>query len=265
MAGIAALAVTVFAAGCGGKASPAHNAASASPTADPAAKAALLASTTQLAQQSYHVTAGSRGMTGSGDIDPATRSGSLAVTGTRPDASATITEIKVGSDIYLKADGGTLASAPGIAPGKWMHLDASALNDSASIMTSIMSMPGSDGGGVDGILAGVVSAQRGDGKNFTGTLDPLKTSQSSLSMAALGTIAVGMANGGIRETLPFKATLDDQGRIASLNIDGGPLLSGATIDLTFTDYGKPVTVSKPAASTVVEAPTSVIQMVKGQK
>ncbi|WP_203916384.1 hypothetical protein [Rugosimonospora africana] len=258
IASLAALAVVGFAAGCkgtttgaagGGASAGTGGTASSAPAVAP--KDALVASTKQLSQTSYHYTITSTGLTGSGASDPASKSASMSMSGAQQGTSMKLDLIKVDTDIYLKMDAGQLNSQLGVSPDKWMHIDAAAMGAN----NSVLSFPGGGDTDVNGLLAGVVNVQSTDGKTLTGTLDLTKaTGNSAVSADALSKA------GAKAKAVPFTAVLDDQGRLSSLKIDGSGIQDGLTVNMTFTDYGKPAGISKPDSSSVVEAPDTVQKM-----
>jgi hypothetical protein len=260
IASLTALAVVGIAAGCkdtttgaagGGASAGTGGTASSAPSVAP--KDALIASTKQLTQTSYHYTITSAGVSGSGATDPAAKSASMSMSGAQGGTSMKIDLIKVDTDVYLKLDAGQLNSQLGVSPEKWMHLDAA----SWGANSNVLNVPGGGGTDVSGLLAGVVNVQSTDGKTLTGTLDLTKaTGNSAVSADALSKA------GAKAKAVPFTAVLDDQGRLSSLKIDGSGIQDGLTIDMAFSDYGKPAGISKPDAASVVEAPDSVQNLFK---
>jgi len=65
------------------------------------------------------------------------------------------------------------------------------------------------------------------------------------------------------KSIPFTATLDDQGRLTDLNVNGSSIDPALGIEITVSDYGSATGISKPDSSQVVEAPDSVLQFLKG--
>jgi hypothetical protein len=263
---VAVLAAVGFAAGCKGStgdgtqagASAAATGASASSSpssaSSPAGKDALLAAAGKFDQSSYHYTLTTSGLTGSGASDPATKSMRMSMSGTQAGTAVKIDMVKTGADVYVKLDAGQLTTQLGISPDKWMHIDASSLGAGSGLLN----LPGGgDPSDVNGLLGGVVTAQTTDGRNFTGTLDLTKATGSSTPSSD----ALSKA-GDKAKAVPFTATLDDQGRLASLKVDGSGIEDGLTVSMTFSDYGAPVDITRPAASSVVEAPAAISQMLK---
>jgi hypothetical protein len=267
VASVAVLAAVGFAAGCKGTTGDGTQAgastsasgaapASASPStaSSSAAKDALLAAAEKLGQTSYHYTLSSSGLTGSGASDPTTMSMRMSMSGAQGGMSLKLDLVKIGADMYLKLDAGQLTSQLGVSPDKWMHVDGGSLGANSNLLE----LPGGgDPGAVNGLLAGVVTAQSTDGRNFTGTLDLTKATGSSTPSSD----ALSRA-GDKAKAVPFTAALDDQGRMTSLKIDGSGIEDGLTVSMTFSDYGAPADIAKPAASSVVEAPDAISQLLK---
>jgi hypothetical protein len=258
VAGVAVFATLGLAAGCSGGMGGGNNVSGtpgngAPSSAAPEAKTVLLASTKQLAETSYHYTITSSGLSGTGAADPATKSLSMSMSGSRNGASSKIDLIKLGTDMYVKLDIGQLGGQLGVSPDKWMHLDASTFGVNDDLLT----LPGGDPSAVNGLLAGVVNVQTSDGRTLTGTLDLTKATGSSTPSSD----ALSQA-GDKAKAVPFTAVLDDQGRMTSLEIDGSGIQDGLTIQMTFSDYGAPAGIAKPDPASVVEAPDAVTQMLK---
>jgi hypothetical protein len=255
IASLAALAVVGIAAGCkdtatgaAGAGASAGTGGTASSAPSTAPKDALLASTKQLTQTSYHYTITSAGLSGSGASDPAAKSASMSMSGAQDGTSMKVDLIKIDTDIYLRMDAGQLNRQLGVSPEKWMHIDAA----SWGANNSVLNFPGGGGTDVSGLLAGVVNVQSTDGRTLTGTLDLTKATGNS----AVNADALSKA-GAKAKAVPFTAVLDDQGRLSSLKIDGSGIQDGLTVDMAFSDYGKPAGISKPDAASVVEAPDAV--------
>ncbi|HEY2673532.1 MAG TPA: hypothetical protein VGJ07_24600 [Rugosimonospora sp.] len=261
IASLAAFAVVGLAAGCktttgaagGGASAGTGGTASSAPSLAP--KDALLASTKQLSQTSYHYTITSTGLTGSGASDPAAKSASMSMNGAQSGTSMKLDLIKINTDVYLKMDAGQLNTQLGVSPSKWMHIDAT----SWGAGTNLLNFPGGGGTDVNGLLSGIVNVQSTDGKNLTGTLDLTKATDNS----AISADALSKA-GAKAKAVPFTAVLDDQGRLSSLKIDGSGIQDGLTITMNFSDYGQPAGISKPDPASVVEAPDTVQKMFKQQ-
>ena len=255
IAGVAVFAAAGLMTGC---ASKNGTGASASPTPKPsptvAPKVALLASTKSLATSSYNFTIKSAGLNGSGSADPTNKAAKASATGQTSGVSLKVDFIQVGNDLYAKLDLGPLTSQLGIQTDKYYHADASKLGDSTNLPFGDTGQP------VDasGLLAGVNDVQTTDGKHFTGTIDATKmTGDFAPDSDAL------QKAGDKAKSIPFTATLDDQGRLTDLNVSGSSIDPALGIEVTVSDYGSAASISKPDSSQVVEAPDSVLQFLKG--
>jgi hypothetical protein len=255
IAGVAVFAAAGLMTGC---ASKNGTGASASPTPKPsptvAPKVALLASTKSLATSSYNFTIKSAGLNGSGSADPTNKAAKASATGQTSGVSLKVDFIQVGNDLYAKLDLGPLTSQLGIQTDKYYHADASKLGDSTNLPFGDTGQP------VDasGLLAGVNDVQTTDGKHFTGTIDATKmTGDFAPDSDAL------QKAGDKAKSIPFTATLDDQGRLTDLNVNGSSIDPALGIEVTVSDYGSAASISKPDSSQVVEAPDSVLQFLKG--
>lgn len=255
IAGVAVFAAAGLMAGCGAKNG---TGASASPTAKPsptlAPKEALLASTKSLATSTYKFTIKSAGLTGNGAADPTNKTAKATATGQMDGVSLKVDFIQIANDLYAKLDLGPVTSQLGIQTDKYYHADASKLGDATS-------MPFGDTGqpvDANGLLAGLNDVKTTDGKHFTGTIDATKMTGDE----ALDSDAVSKA-GDKAKSIPFTATLDDQGRLTDLNVDGSSIDPQLAIEVTLSDYGSATGISKPDASQVTEAPDSVLQFLKG--
>ena len=255
IAGVAVFAAAGLMAGC---ASKNGTGASASPSAKPsptvAGKAALQASTKSLATSSYNFTIKSAGLTGTGAADPTNKMAKATASGTMNGMSLKVDFIQVGNDLYAKLDLGPLGNQLGVQTDKYYHADATKLGD-----TTILPF-GDTGQPVDaaGLLSGVNDVQSTDGKHFTGTIDATKmTGDFAPDSDAL------QKAGDKAKSIPFTATLDDQGRLTDLNVNGSSIDPALGIEVTVSDYGSAASISKPDSSQVVEAPDSVLQFLKG--
>lgn len=256
---LAVAAVALFAAvglaatGCGTKSSSTNADASAKPSPTLAPKDALLASTKSLAGTTYKFTIKGTDMTGQGAADPAAKAMTMTASGTENSASMKMDLVAIDTDVYMKLDLGAFNSQLGITPGKYLHLDATKLGANSNLPVQ----PGGNPLEIDGMLAGLVDVKTTDGRNFTGTMDLTKATGSS----TLDADAVAKA-GDKAKAVPFTAVLDDKGRMIDLKIDGSGIDPTLSIEVSLSDFGTGVNVTKPDASQVVEAPDTVKQMFK---
>ncbi|HEY0000346.1 MAG TPA: hypothetical protein VGB74_07825 [Actinoplanes sp.] len=256
--GLTAMAAAAFAvAGCdNGGADPSASGsgpatAPSSASADPAAVSALAAATAKLGTTSFKILATSgTSFKLSGAVDPATRVGTADLT-----ASGTNTELKVKSllldkDLYVQVPGVTKA-------GTWTHLDVARLPEGANVGLR----PGQvDPVNTANLLASSTDVHSTGGNNYAGTLDVSK----AIGLAGVDQVTVD-SYGAQAQNVPFTAGIDEQGRLSVLMIT--PPSTGSKqilpIEVLYTDYGVPVTATRPAASQITEAPADLYTSLGG--
>jgi hypothetical protein len=253
LAAIAAAAMTI--AGCDSTAgstssssAPASAPAGGS-AADPAAVQALSAATAKLGETSFKVTATSgSGFQLNGAVDPAQGVGTVDATASGPNASLNLKTLLIGQDLYVQVPGVTKA-------GTWTHLDVSRLPEGANV--------GLRPGHVDpvdtaNLLQSATDVHATGDNSFAGTVDLSKA-------AGLAGGSAGVPSGGAspapQQNVPFTVTLDEQGRLSAMTITSS---STAPIEVRYSDYGVPVTASRPAASEITEAPDSLYTSLGGR-
>ncbi|MFG3707410.1 hypothetical protein ACGF7U_22165 [Micromonospora sp. NPDC047670] len=230
--------------GCGTKTdagTPAGNGTGAAPATSSApadARAELSAAAQKLNQQSVRMKLKSAVINGSGVMDPATKTGDMTM---KMGTGGTFRVLMLGDDAYLKISG-----MPGM-PKKWMHMDATKLGESGQLNL----MPEGDPGGAKQMIDSVVDVEKTGAGTFAGTLDYTRTKANDESIKALGDKA---------KAVPFTAKVDDQNRLVEFVIDTSVLHEAlGKMTTTYSDFGAPVSVRKPAASETQEAPAELIK------
>lgn len=248
--GLATMATVAFAvAGCGDNTATSSTPGSAAPTtsgsasaADPAAAAKLSAAVEQLDQTSFTLTASSgSGFKLTGTIDAPNGKASAQLTASGPNAEINIKTLLIGQDLYAQVPGITKA-------GTWTHLDGSRLPANANIGLR----PGQiDPVGTANLIKATTDVKATSDKSYSGSVDLSKAA----GLAGLGqvTVAASAASAAPVQNVPFTATLDDQGRLSTLTVE---LPQGEPLQVTYANYGQPVTITAPAASEITEAPDS---------
>jgi hypothetical protein len=217
-----------------------------------AASTALLASIQQLSQTTYryHVVSGS--LTGDGAADPDKKAATVSLTGTDRGNSAKIDMVAANTDFWLKLNLGNANQSMGISTDKWLHIDAARLGAGSNLPVD----PSGGAATATGLLTGAVGVQQVDSQHFTGTIDLTKaTGVAGISQDLL-------TKAGAKTTVPFTAALDSQGRLADLKLDLSSIDPSLALEVSYSDYGSPVTVTKPDPAMVAEAPDSVYQFFK---
>jgi hypothetical protein len=233
-----------------GASAPAPTGSSAS-AADPAAVDALTKATSQLGMTSFKITASSgAGFKLTGQVDPAQGVGTADLAATGPNASLTVKTLLAGQDLYLQIPGITKT-------GTWTHVDVARLPEGANVGLR----PGQlDPVNTSKLLSSATDVQATGGNSYAGTLDLTK----AVGLAGVSQVTIDQS-GAQAQKVPFTAGLDDQGRLAELTIQI-PAVNGQAaqpLNVLYTDYGVPVTVTKPAAAEVTEAPDSVYTSLGG--
>jgi hypothetical protein len=261
-AGLGMLATAAFAlAGCNadgstpsaGASSPAAPSASASSgAADPAAAMALGQAAAALGNTSFKATlAGGPGVKITAMVDPTAGTSTSDAQLTGPNASLTVKALLIGQDVYVQIPGITKA-------GTWTHLDVSRLPDG----TSFGLRPGQvDPANTAQALSTATDVHETGSRSYAGTLDLTKV----IGIAGVDKVTVdGM--GAAATHVPFTIGLDEQGRPAEMTITLPPVngKQNPPIDILYTDYGTPVSVQRPAASEITEAPDNVYTTLGGK-
>lgn len=248
---IAAVAVLVVAVGAGAYALVAGGdesdgsrpAASAGPT-DPVG--VLKAAAGKVDQQTYKLALSSGGTTGSdGTVvlwDPKAKRGLETTSLKVPTGEVKIERLTTGPDVYVRI------SAPDrrvpVWDGKtWWHVGAPG---------SPPAKQGLDNTKLAGTLGTATTVRQTGAREYAGTLDLRQ------SGAVLGE-GVGGVLGDRAGAVPFTAAVDEQGRLVRYRIElASEQSQTAQLDLTYSDFGSPVSADPPAADLVGEDPPANI-------
>jgi hypothetical protein len=257
VAGLSALVAVGIAGGCAANGSASSSpsdgtsVAASSSAGSSAASAALTASIQQLSQVPYKYHMVSGGLSGDGAADPASKSATVSLTGTSQGNSTKIDMIAVGTDFWLKLNFGSTNQSLGISTDKWLHIDAARLGAGANLPAD----PSGGAATASGLFAGLTNVQQTDAQHFTGTIDLTKvTGVSGINQDLL-------SSAGVKGTsVPFTATLDSQNRLTDLKLDLSQIDKSLALEVSYSDFGTPVTVTKPDSSAVAEAPDSVYKL-----
>lgn len=250
-------AVSLAMAGCTGngdaRPSPSVPSATASSAAtDDAAAAALANATAQLGTTSFKVTmtAGSV-LTVTGVVDAPNGVGTSTLEVKSDNAQLRVETLLAGQDLYVKVPGVTTA-------GKWMHIDVARLPEGANVGLR----PGQiDPANTQRLLTSTASLQQTDPRTISGTLDLTKVA----GVAGVDNVTID-GYGQAATAVPFRANLDDQGRLSVLTIDL-PAAAGRPaqpLEVLYSDYGTTVAVQKPTGDQVTEAPESLYDTLGGR-
>lgn len=209
---------------------------------------ALSGAAAALAETSFNMTTdmGDLGqMTGS--MDPPSQRGKLDIELSAGGTDLAMDVVVFGSDMYLKMNGGD-AAADG-----WLHLDMAELPEGNSLGLREGEF---DPSGAAKFMKAIASAERVGDRGFKGTLDLTKAD------GAGGVDEKDLASlGGQASAVPFEATIDGNGRLSKLVIDMPAVgdRPAAKVTTTYSDIGTSVSVKRPDAATVTEAPAAVYE------
>ncbi len=204
---------------------------------------ALEASVAALAKTSYSmkVTTGG-GATGSGAADWATRSAQLKLTFTAGSTRNVTEAVTVTGEFWVRLDyGRSQNKALGITANAWARIDPAKVRALTALPIDISGTNDDNPFDMHGWTRATSTVERVDATHLRGTVDLLKAG------GVLGPTASGrqaLRTGA--STAPFTATVDDQGRLTRFTVDAADLNPELSYDITFTGYGQPVTVSRPA-------------------
>ncbi|MCG5460239.1 hypothetical protein MED01_000103 [Micromonospora sp. MED01] len=218
-------------------------AASAGPTE---AIGVLRAAAGKVDQQTYRLALSSGGTTG-GDAtlvlwDPKAKRGLETTSLKVPTGEVKIERLTTGPDVYVRI------SAPDrrvpVWDGKtWWHVGAPG---------SPPAQQGLDNTRLASTLSTATAVRQTGAREYAGTLDLRQ------SGAVLGN-GVGGVLGDRAAAVPFTAAVDEQGRLVRYRIELASQQSEvAQLDLTYSDFGLPVSADPPAADLVGEDPPANI-------
>jgi hypothetical protein len=209
--------------------------ASATPTPTPTLDAGLIqAALDRSLESTLAITAtvhtGPVDITVSGAVDAAADTISVSVTG--PTAAEVI---GIGGTLYVQADG------PNGEP--WMQVDLDRLRPESQLRGGL------DVRGQAGIVGGIVTVEQVGPGTYEGVADLNQAAAAAdESQRAALTTAASMAENA--SSVPYEATIDDQGRLTRLFYTIETLAGPTETELVLSDFGEPVQVEAPPADQV---------------
>jgi hypothetical protein len=226
-------------AGASGRATPTAS-STASSSASSSAADELTAAAQKLNNDSVTVAMEMTGLKGNGSLDPVRNRAMMTMNLATNGQPMTADIVVLDKDAYVK-----LTGMPNVQ-NKWMHIDAAKLAGG-----NFDIMPQGDPAGASKMIKGMANVQRNGEGSFSGTLD--------LTKAPTINTAVIAALGDKAKAVPFTAAIDSQGRLTRLNVDLATIAPAlGTLTTTYSNFGAPVTVTKPAAAETIEAPDSLL-------
>ena len=223
---------------------------SASPSVAPAD--ALLAAATSLNGKGYDMTLTAASVTGNGSVDPTNHAVTFDAKASEAGQTFELNLTAIGSDLWAKIDLGAFNSQFGVDPSKWLKIDATKIDES-SIGVDLSNL--SDVLDIGSLTKAVSNVHRTDATHLTGTID-----LTNLAGAEKPDADALKKAGAAAKSVPFTATLDDQGRLSDLKINGDSIDSGLSVDIAISNVGSPTAVTPPPAADVVPAPAAIYQI-----
>jgi hypothetical protein len=251
LVGLATVASLAFATACsngGGAGSTASPSASPSPVKSLTASEQFTEAATLLRGTPYKfVMKADDGSTYDGSADPlaGVTTGKFVVVARG--AKVTVDEQLTQSDYFLKISGLPL---PGVDGSKWFHVDPTKLKTFQWV-----SFGGpADPTGLQDLVKALNTAESAGDKKIKGTFDFTKATWGPVVNAAT---VKGLADKA--KSVPFEATVDDKGRLATLKVTVPAVGSGKEIvvDVTYSDFGTSVKASPPPSTDTIEAPAAL--------
>ena len=254
VAGIGALAVASLALAACSSTSNSASAGSATTSASPsvAPADALVAAATSLNGKGYDMTLTAASVTGKGSVDPTNHAVTFDAKASEGGQTFELNLTGIGSDLWAKIDLGALNSQVGLDPTKWIKIDATKVDES-SIGLNLSNL--SDVLDIGSLTKAVSNVQRTDATHLTGTID-----LTSLTGTEKPDADALKKAGAAAKSVPFTATLDDQGRLSDLKINGDSIDTGLSVDIAVSNVGSPTAVTAPPAAEVVPAPAAIYQI-----
>jgi hypothetical protein len=253
VAGVGALAIASLAlAACSSTSNSASGSASSSASPSVAPADALVAAATSLNGKGYDMTLTAASVTGKGSVDPDNHAVTFDAKASEGGQTFELNLTGIGSDLWAKIDLGALNSRVGLDPSKWLKIDPTKVDES-SIGLDLSNL--SDVLDIGSLTKAVSNVQRTDATHLTGTID-----LTSLTGAEKPDADSLKKAGAAAKSVPFTATLDDQGRLSDLKINGDSIDSGLSVDIALSNVGSPTAVTAPPAADVVPAPAAIYQL-----
>ncbi|MGI5145395.1 hypothetical protein ACQEVC_03170 [Plantactinospora sp. CA-294935] len=211
------------------------------PAAEVSAADALAASVKKLNEDTFTVSLKMSVMSAQGAMDPKGKKANLAMKLDVPGQSTDFKIILLADDLFVKYTG-----LPGL-PKEWMRVDASKIKAGSTLDI----MPEDDPLGVNNLMKGIVDVERDGERGFKGTLDLTKSPTADPE-------SLKMFGDKVR-AVPFTATIDGQGRLVEIAADTAsvsPLIGDMRV--SYDNFGKPVEITAPKSSDVVEMPAELL-------
>lgn len=252
VAGLAVAVSLAFATGCGKDSDEPGTTPSPTP---PNPKDALVASVAEIQKNSFTFDMKATNATGTGSVDPAAKSAAVKLNFEESGVKFLMELLILADDNYMKIDFGGL-KVPGMPPpDKWQHIDRTKLKDQEAL--DLFNIDDADPAGAKDIFNAIVNVESAGERKYKGTVDLTKATD-----AGIVDEDVVKALGEQAKAVPFEATVDDKGRLASLRLDipAAGTAKAQTWEINYSNYGTAPKLEKPPASEVQEASKAVYDM-----
>jgi hypothetical protein len=188
---------------------------------------------------------------GSGVSDPVNRASKSSIKVTGRGANVNTEVLVTGTDLYVKLNLPLL----GIDPAKWTHIDIA----KAGSLSALGLGDPADPANVKTFSDAVTTVEKSGSGTYKGTIDVTKR-----AAAGVGADAVKALGDGAK-SVPFEVVVNGDGYPTKLTISmpAGGELPATTVTTTFSEFGKPVTIEKPAPAQVQEAPEGLLSRLGG--
>jgi hypothetical protein len=226
--------------------------AAASTSAPASAAAALTSAIVGLGGQAFDMRVTAAGATGTGSVDPSKRAVTFDAKGSEGGETFELNVTAIDTDLWVKLDLGSHNGQLGLNPAKWLKVDSSKI-DFNSIGLDVLNS--TDVLDLTSMQKAMSNVKRTDDTHLTGTID-LTALTGVVSPDSDDLTKAGAA----AKAVPFSATLDGQGRLSELKINGDSIGTGLSIDIVITNIGAASSITAPPASDVVPAPGAIYQI-----
>ena len=229
-----------------------HTVDSATASANPATpKDALVASVGPMTKAAFDFKVKRARLFGSGQVDPAAKSWTLMLGSIDPTVILSYAFVTIDTDYWIKVDLGASANQQaGIQRGTWMHLDRSRITVKDAF--PIDATGDGDALGLTSTLQHTAAVTRTDSTSYAGTIDLSVGSPLSPDAETQRRLGYQVA------AVPFTATVDSQGRLTDIKVDGSGIEDSLTVELSVADYGAATAITKPASS--IPAPAGLYKL-----
>jgi hypothetical protein len=235
-----------------GAAAGASGAPAAGSSAGAAASNDLQAAVQELTKTSYKYTMKSGDASGSGSVDPTLKHASMTVSVAAEGGDFKTEVLVLDTELYARISGLPL---PGLDGKKWLKIDRSKIKSFAALGIQDIDDPT----GVKTLAKSIATIKKTGDRSYQGTLDLSKGSAAfNLDEAAVRQL------GEKAKAIPFEATVNDKGKLATwkMTIPAHGSDKETPYELTFSNHGEKLGLTRPAAASVTNPPEAVYEMLQ---